>query len=141
MVLVLVLGKVWIFLTQEYIPFSSTTSGARVHHPNSSLWSNLWSLKVPPNVKSFLWRASSRCLPTRVQLFLKGMQIDSRCPLCGAAPESILHIFVRCDFAKACSNQASFHRLDGTVVSFGSWLEQFFLASSCEDRVRFAMIM
>lgn len=31
-------------------------------------WSKIWKLKVPPKVRTFLWRACSNCLPTRDNL-------------------------------------------------------------------------
>nr|GMC69537.1 uncharacterized protein LOC109164833 [Ipomoea batatas] len=34
-------------------------------------WANLWKLKVPPKVKSFMWQACSSCLPTTDLLRIK----------------------------------------------------------------------
>ena len=37
-------------------------------------WNSIWSIKLPPKVKNFLWRVCRNCLPTRVRLQSKGVQ-------------------------------------------------------------------
>jgi len=54
---------------------------------NSHLWKNgywggIWKLKVPPKVKSMVWRVCRECLPTRVRLNKKGVTCPSTCVLC-----------------------------------------------------------
>ena len=138
----------WLWAWEKSGAYSVKSTYRFLHHQMENelqqevtkLWSVLWSLKVPPKVRSFLWRANSGCLPTRFQLLLKGIQLNSKCPLCGAAPETILHILVYCEFAKACWFQAGFHFSDQYSTSFGGWLEQYFASSSMEICVKFAMI-
>uniref|UniRef100_A0A803Q5Q9 Uncharacterized protein n=1 Tax=Cannabis sativa TaxID=3483 RepID=A0A803Q5Q9_CANSA len=71
---------------------------------NSGFWHQLWQLKLPPKVLNFLWRASSNSLPTRFQLSSRHVPIDSTCPFCRAAPETTLHVLMRCQFAQSCWN-------------------------------------
>ncbi|XP_062099674.1 uncharacterized protein LOC133805509 [Humulus lupulus] len=47
---------------------------------NSGFWRKLWQLKIPPEVRNFIWRAVARCLPTRVDLRLKHVDVDIECP-------------------------------------------------------------
>ncbi|KAF4383413.1 hypothetical protein G4B88_023987 [Cannabis sativa] len=63
---------------------------------NSGFWRQLWQLKLPPKVVNFLCRVSTNSLPTRFQLSTKNIPIDPRCPFCLAAPDSTLHVLVRC---------------------------------------------
>lgn len=63
---------------------------------SSSIWSQLWKVKAPPKTLNLLWRALSECLPTKVQLPRKHVQVDTRCPVCLDGDESILHSLVSC---------------------------------------------
>uniref|UniRef100_A0A803PES3 Reverse transcriptase zinc-binding domain-containing protein n=1 Tax=Cannabis sativa TaxID=3483 RepID=A0A803PES3_CANSA len=72
---------------------------------NSGFWLKLWQLKLPPMVKDFLWRVCTNSLPTRFQLSTKHVPIDPLCPLCMAAPETAIHVLVRCVFAQQCWRQ------------------------------------
>lgn len=56
-------------------------------------WSSLWKLPVPHKVRSFLWRAAHRCLPTRTRLIHKGVQCEETCVNCDALAETHIHIF------------------------------------------------
>ncbi|XP_030477950.1 uncharacterized protein LOC115694989 [Cannabis sativa] len=68
----------------------------------SDFWGKLWRLKVLPKVKDLLWRAASNCLPTKVQLRHRHVNIDSIFPVCSLDSEIILHHLVECSFARAC---------------------------------------
>lgn len=55
---------------------------------NSSFWRCLWNLKVPPKVMTFLWKTSTHCLSTKVQLQMNHVQLNVLCPFCNSARES-----------------------------------------------------
>ena len=46
-----------------------------INHSNTGmdrkLWKTMWSLNVPPKVRTFLWKACSNILPTHDNLHLK----------------------------------------------------------------------
>lgn len=44
-------------------------------------WKRMWNLKIPPKVKNLMWHATSGCLPTKVQLRTKQVNIDDLCPM------------------------------------------------------------
>lgn len=46
-------------------------------------WKKLWSVKVAPRVKIFMWRACTGALPTKVNLCQRVCQVDPICELCG----------------------------------------------------------
>ncbi|XP_060972631.1 uncharacterized protein LOC133038482 [Cannabis sativa] len=73
----------------------------------SIFWKKLWSLKVPPKAKDLIWRAVSNCLATRVNLCIKKVLTDSACPLCGIYAETEIHLFVTCQFASSCWEEAA----------------------------------
>ncbi|KAF4390020.1 hypothetical protein F8388_002962 [Cannabis sativa] len=90
----------------------------------TDMWKRLWNLKVPPKVLNFLWRVSANCLPTRFLLALRHVQVDSLCPFCSAAPETALHVLVRCNFAKLCWQQAKVPTVAPAAMFFRSWFEE-----------------
>ncbi|KAL4563757.1 hypothetical protein LXL04_027802 [Taraxacum kok-saghyz] len=59
-----------------------------------------WCRYVPRKVNICIWRIRLQRLPTRMALSGRGMEITSiLCPSCGFVPESIDHLFARCDVA------------------------------------------
>ncbi|GAA0175267.1 hypothetical protein LIER_28477 [Lithospermum erythrorhizon] len=58
-----------------------------------SWWKELWSLKMPPRVKLFLWKCLDNALPTRDNLMKRGMKGEECCVLCNSMPETIFTYF------------------------------------------------
>ena len=70
---------------------SSNTAGTK------KFWSNLWKLKVPNKVKSFLWRACTNSIPT-MQNFLKQKVTQSYiCSFCKVREEFTIHALWSCE--------------------------------------------
>ncbi|GJZ37603.1 RNA-directed DNA polymerase, eukaryota [Tanacetum coccineum] len=60
-----------------------------------------WVKYIPIKVNIFAWRARQDCLPTRVNLVRRGINIESStCPICLTCEEDVNHIFFRCDLAQ-----------------------------------------
>jgi hypothetical protein len=62
----------------------------------TNVWNTIWSLKVPPKVRHFLWRASHESLPTRQNLHRRHILDDPVCITCNSEPETIIHILWLC---------------------------------------------
>jgi len=62
-------------------------------------WFRIWKLKVPPEVKSLVWRMCRSCLPTRVRLLDKGVVCPTNCASCDSNNENLMHVFSYCPFA------------------------------------------
>ncbi|KAM6546525.1 hypothetical protein CsatB_027261 [Cannabis sativa] len=86
-----------------------------------SSWIKLWKLEVPPKVLHFLWRAISGCLPTKVQLQTKYVNVDLHCPFCLNSYETISHVLMECQFARSCWNLASSSVVHGFNHDYSSW--------------------
>ncbi|KAL8139018.1 hypothetical protein V2J09_005019 [Rumex salicifolius] len=56
----------------------------------AAMWRKMWSLNIQPHVRSFLWRACKRILPTKVNLVERKVCADDECDMC-RMPESKLH--------------------------------------------------
>ncbi|GJT31587.1 RNA-directed DNA polymerase, eukaryota, reverse transcriptase zinc-binding domain protein [Tanacetum coccineum] len=60
-----------------------------------------WIKEVPIKVNVLAWKVRLDCLPIRLNLSHRGLDIPSiLCPICGIAAESAAHVFFQCDMAK-----------------------------------------
>lgn len=100
---------------------------------NSSLWSRMWEVKAPPKVLNLIWRALSGCLPTKLQLYQKRVQIDTRCPICLNDEESILHCLVYCPQAAQYWRLVTPNLGDPQDQDFYSWLDRL-LCGCCQKQ-------
>ncbi|KAK9984298.1 hypothetical protein SO802_033823 [Lithocarpus litseifolius] len=76
----------------------------RLHHPHAGehslatmdqkMWKRIWSINVPPKVRTFVWRACSHILSslTKANLFHKKVPVDPLCSVCSQADETTAHI-------------------------------------------------
>ncbi|XP_062101909.1 uncharacterized protein LOC133809260 [Humulus lupulus] len=90
---------------------------------HADLWVKLWKLRSPPKVKDLLWRSSTGCLPTRMQLSLKHVDIEMNCPYCPFEPESITHCLINCPFVHNCWRRSGLAVESPFLGSFGNWLD------------------
>ena len=72
-------------------------SAARLH---AWTWKEIWSLNVPPKIRTFIWRACSNCLPTRDNLHRRRVRVEPICELCKQEPETTTHILWTCPLAR-----------------------------------------
>ncbi|XP_024156347.1 uncharacterized protein LOC112164377 [Rosa chinensis] len=59
-------------------------------------WKVLWKARVPPKVRSFIWRMHREIIPTRAALAKKCAILDSSCVFCNNYQEDALHVFKGC---------------------------------------------
>ena len=114
------------------------------------LWSAIWSAKVQPKIRVFMWRACLDILPTRTKLFDRGILSFFTCQWCEDDPETTSHVLWKCDFAQKicsacpvpiphdCHPSLSFHNFISICVQclFGSNLEILFTTAwemECEE--------
>lgn len=107
------------------------------HTNGSGFWKKIWKLRIPPKVKDLLWRATTNCLPTKVQLRTKHVNIDARCPSCQIERETISHCLVECSFAKACWDRTGIGVTN--AGSFAGWLDDMLDGAGDENRKEIAM--
>ena len=55
---------------------------------------------LPILAKVFLWKACNNILPTKLNLFRKGIVPDALCPICGLHEETVEHVLWTCEAAK-----------------------------------------
>ncbi|XP_030487638.2 uncharacterized protein LOC115704575 [Cannabis sativa] len=91
---------------------------------DSDFWKVYWKIQIPPKVLHFSWKAITGCLPTKIQLQTKHVPVDSTCPLCNNAAETIIHVLVYCPFAISCWNRSSISSCTSNFADFGTWFEE-----------------
>ena len=87
------------FLKQNQVmAAASTSNSASVISP--ATWKKLWSSDALPRCKELAWRCCNNILPVRKQLSVRGMEMDSLCPVCYEQEETALHILFHCREAR-----------------------------------------
>lgn len=58
--------------------------------------SGIWTLAIPPKIKTFWWRILHDGLPVAENLRKRSIKVDSTCQMCGEHPETQLHLLFHC---------------------------------------------
>lgn len=108
-------------------------------------WWKLWDLRVPPKIKSFLWRAARDCLSTRVKLATRGVHSTSFCVICYDHFENCWHVSLTCPYALRCWRLASLEHAVLEVIDrvegFTEFVFHVLNNLSEVDRGKFAMVL
>jgi hypothetical protein len=64
------------------------------------MWNNIWKRRVPPKVNVFAWKLCRDALLTKHVKYIRKMEVEDICNLCGLAPETSYHSTVACPQAK-----------------------------------------
>jgi ribonuclease HI len=75
-------------------------SGSNINN-TETLWKNLWKIKSPPKFLNLIWRIINQAIPVKDKLTSKGIRCSPICPRCNKALETIDHVFLRCEWARA----------------------------------------
>ena len=78
-------------------------------------WKKIWA-----KVKLFFWRLSHNNLPLRMNIFCRGMDIDTRCPVCWRLNEDGGHCFLKCKFVKKCWRALNLEQLRLVLIDLNS---------------------
>lgn len=62
-------------------------------------WNCLWSIKLPPKIKIFLWKLHWCIVPTRYFLSKRIHNLSQACVWCGHETETVQHLFWDCEIA------------------------------------------
>jgi hypothetical protein len=70
------------------------------------MWTSLWKLKVVPKVRVFWWRVIRGILPDECTLKRRHIKELSRCNVCLAMEEDLMHALIKCSHAQRFWNEA-----------------------------------
>lgn len=66
----------------------------------NGLKEEIWKLKAPLKIRTFLWKAISSAIPVVDLIMARGIRIDDRCQTCGLTGESVNHVIFICTVAR-----------------------------------------
>ncbi|CAN1279673.1 hypothetical protein LINPERPRIM_LOCUS17110 [Linum perenne] len=78
----------------------NTRLGPHLH--DHSFWKSVWTLQVPPKIRTFLWRLFKSALPLGPFLSRRIQSHDPICPVCLDAAEIPEHLFLQCKLVQLC---------------------------------------
>ncbi|GJV92918.1 RNA-directed DNA polymerase, eukaryota [Tanacetum coccineum] len=87
-----------------------------------------WVKGVPIKINVFFWKARRDCLPTRLNLFKRGVTLDSvLCPICSGSEEDVSHVFFQCPLAQVILKRICrwWEVVWQHCSSFSEWLSWF----------------
>ncbi|KAF4395942.1 hypothetical protein F8388_013111 [Cannabis sativa] len=64
--------------------------------PLKAWWKFIWSSKLIPKTKNFIWRVFNQWLPTKIELSKRGMSLETNCDWCQEKEEDICHALWFC---------------------------------------------
>ncbi|MFQ6651567.1 hypothetical protein Gotur_023843 [Gossypium turneri] len=96
------------------------------------VWQQIWTLKCPQRVRSFLWLICKEKLLTNVERKRRTLTTDELCQICHAPQESILHILRDCK--EIISVWKRLMPLDNQGVFFAHDFVNWFLANINKNR-------
>ncbi|KAF7827470.1 putative ribonuclease H protein At1g65750 family [Senna tora] len=111
---------------------------------DSRSWRWVWKLKVPENVRVFIWQLMHGAIPTNDFRCSRGLSMSSTCDRCGAATKSILHCLRDCHPSRSLWQCMGFtYRADFFTLDHRKWVEkgatgQFGIQSNTPSSILFA---
>lgn len=103
---------------------------------NIVFWKSLWNTEAPPKVLNLVCRAATYCLPTKVQLQTKHVQIDNVCPVCDEGVEFFFHALVQCKVAAMCWHIHNPGINTEGTREFPEWLESNLSGQSNKNKAK-----
>jgi len=74
---------------------------------SSSPWRFVWTSTTPEKVKIWHWKAIHGAIPVRQRLIEKHVDYSDICPMCGAGPETVMHLLSECSVSLEVLAQSS----------------------------------
>ena len=107
-----------------------------------TFWKGIWGVSVPHKVKVFMWRACNSALPTKTNLFKRGVVSSCSCMVCHEEAETVLHTLWECEYAREVwrNSKVSHVRTLSTPSSWCDVVDQVLSRQSSSEIVIFFTI-
>ena len=98
----------------------------RIHIFQPFNGNRIWKLKNLLRIQTIIWMWFHNSLATRVFLAARGIQVNTICPICLQAPETIIHVLRNCPLASSCwQNLRVNHGPDFFSLDSRDWLREY----------------
>jgi hypothetical protein len=77
----------------------------------------LWSMSLPSKIIHFLWRLATNSLPLGINQKRRGLETDTRCPMCFRMNEDGGHLFCKCKKVKPIWRQLQLEEIREELCS------------------------
>ena len=88
--------KVAVDCAERESRYGQPSSSASIGETTNFEWKKIWALPLPNKILHFLWLMATYSLPLRMKLRNRGMEVDTRCPVCKRYDEDGGHCFLKC---------------------------------------------
>ncbi|KAK9724293.1 hypothetical protein RND81_05G061500 [Saponaria officinalis] len=116
---------------------------SRALEQDARMWKSLWSLRVPPKLIHFLWRACTSTLGVKQNLFRRHCCPNALCGLCEVEAESEIHALFECSWTLNFWARSGFSEIVDTAPrrSFTEFLEWSLQQIGDAEKGRFLAII
>ena len=78
------------------LPTSSTSDPG-----DRKIWDVIWKAHIPKRIKVFAWRVATKSLATKHNTFIRTIEKEDVCDICGREREDEFHAVISCTRSKA----------------------------------------
>lgn len=114
---------------------------SRAQQENRLEWKQVWSLNCIPKIKHFVWRLAHNSLPVQMNIRRRGMDIDTRCPVCWRLDEDGGHYFLKCKYVVQCWREAMLEDIHSMLLQKHSAYEMVISVLSLSEETSLKVIL
>jgi hypothetical protein len=103
-------------------------------------WNRIWKMECPNKVKIFSWRLVHNSLPLKRKIEAKGIELDTRCPVCWRVDEDACHLLFKCKFSKLVWRELQLDQVRMHLVDLPSPKEVFHYIWGCTTELQVNLI-
>jgi len=109
-------SSAYLILVRSHLPVCSL-------NVTSEFWKSLWKLNLNDRLRNFIWKIAWNIIPTKDCLSaVLPYSIQSECPLCKSATDSLQHLLFNCSFARIIWRNSPWP-LDSAALNFSNTID------------------
>jgi hypothetical protein len=103
-------------------------------------WHRVWKMECPNKVKIFTWRLIHNSLPLKRKIEAKGIDLDTRCPVCWRADEDACHLLFKCKFSKSVWRELQLDQVRMSLAGLPSLKDVFHHIWDCTNELQVKIV-